>query len=142
MSVVIRRAIYGKLAGDTTLTNLLHSPPAGFSQSIYHQIAPEGALFPFVIFAKQSGTPRYALGAKAFDDELWLVKGVDRSTDEDPIDSISSRLDALLTDGALSISGKTQLYLRRDSDVDYSEVPSGSGERVIHSGSLYRLVYQ
>lgn len=140
MSVAVRRAIYGKLAGDSTLTSLLHSPPAGKSQSIYHQVAPEGAEPPYVIFQKQSSNPSYSLAARDFDDELWLIKGVDHSSDEDTVDAISSRLDALLTDGTLSISGKTLRYLRRDSDVEYSEVPSG-GERWIHAGSIYRLVF-
>lgn len=139
MSVAVRRAIYGKLAGDNTLTGLLHTPPTGFSQSIYYQEAPSTAQYPFVIFQKQSGTPTYSLSANAFDNDLWLIKGVDRSTDADPVDAISSRLNALLTDGTLSISGKTQLYLRRELDVEYPETVED--QRFLHAGSLYRLVY-
>jgi len=141
MSVAARRAIYGKLAGDTTLTSLLHSPPNGYSQSIYYQLAPEGAQAPYVVFQKQASTPHYSMGARDFDDEVWMIKAVDHNTTADTADAIQSRLDALLTDGALSISGKTQLYLRRESDVDYSETPAESGERFIHAGSLFRLVF-
>ena len=55
------------------------------------------------------------------------------------MDGIASRLNALLTDGALSISGKTQLYLRRESDLpSYSETVDG--QRYIHAGALFRLV--
>jgi hypothetical protein len=142
VSAPIRRALYGKLAGDTTLGALLAQPPSGWSHSIYHQQAPEGAQFPYVIFQKQSGTPAYALGAKAYDEELWLVKGVDRQADgdADPVDAISARLDALLTDAALSISGRTQLYLRRISDVEYPE--AHGDQRFLHAGFLLRLVYQ
>ena len=77
MSVAVRRALFGKMAGDTTLTNLLATPPTGVSKSIYHEQAPEGANFPFVIFSKSSGTPRYSLASLAMDNELWLIKGVD-----------------------------------------------------------------
>lgn len=139
MSVAVRRALYGKLAGDTTLTGLLHAPPTGYSQSIYYQQAPQGAQEPYVVFNKQAGTPSYALSAKTMDTDVWLVKGIDRSDTADTADAISSRLDALLTDASLSISGKTHLYLRRESDVDYSEVVDGATYR--HSGSLYRLIY-
>jgi hypothetical protein len=140
MSVAVRRAIYGKLAGDTTLTNLLGTPPTGVSKSIYHENAAQGARFPYVIFFKASGVPRYAIGALAMDNETWTIKGVDKSGSADTADGIATRLDALLTDGTISISGKTQLYLRREDDVEYEEVIDGV--RYKHSGARYRLVYQ
>lgn len=149
MSVAIRRALYGKMAGDTTLTGLLSTTrPAGFSQSIYYQAAPQGAGRPYVIFQKQAGTPRYAISARAYDDEVWLIKGVDggeengvqRGYNADPVDAIASRLDALLTDSTISISGSTQLLLRRTSDIDYAE--EEDGVRYLHAGSLFRLIYQ
>lgn len=147
MSQAVRRALYGKLAGDSTLTNLLASPPTGYAQNIWHQQAHDAADHPFVIFQKQSGTPRYALGARAYDNELWLVKGVVRKSDsaaqsaDDVADAISSRLNALLTDGTISISGSTQLYLRRESDIEYTETSEGQ-PRILHAGALYRLMYQ
>lgn len=140
MSVAVRRALYGKLAGDTTLNALLGAPPSGFSKSLYYQQAPQGAGFPFVTFQKQAGTPRYAIGERAYDNELWLIKGVDKNIDADPVDTIASRLDALLTDGTISISSRIQLYLRRESDVDYPELQDGV--RYLHSGALFRLMYQ
>lgn len=140
MSTVVRRALYGKMAGDGTLTGLLASPPSGFTKSIYFELAPEGAPYPFVVFSKQASTPRYALKQRAYDNEIWLVKGVDKATSADGADAISARLDVLLTDGAISISGRTELYLRRESDTEYSEVIDG--ERIIHSGSSYRLIFE
>lgn len=140
MSVATRRSLYGKMAGDTTLNNLLATPPTGFAKSIYYQQAPQGASFPYVIFQQQSGTPRYGLGARAFDDSVWLVKGVDRSTDADVVDAIATRLDTLLTDGTVTISGHTPLYLRRESDVTYAEV--SDGVRYLHAGALFRFIYQ
>jgi hypothetical protein len=131
------------MAGDGTLTGSLATPPAGYSKSIYYQVAPQGAAFPYVIFQKQSGTPFYAWSDLALDNELWLVKGVSQaSADQDSADSadgIASRLDDLLTDGAISISGRDDRYLRRESDIDYSEVEDGVVYR--HAGSLFRLIY-
>lgn len=142
MSVATRRAIYGKMVGDSTLTGMLGAPAAGYSQNVYYQQAPDGAKFPYIIFSKQAGTPTYTFqtGQAAFDAEVWLVKGVDLATSADTVDAIAARLDALLTDGALSISGRSQMYLRRESDVDYSEEDKGQLYR--HAGALFRLVHQ
>jgi hypothetical protein len=141
MSTPVRRAIYGKLAGDTTLTNLLGTPATGFSKSIYHAEAPAGAGFPFIILNKQSGIPTDTFGTpSAFEDDIWLVKGIDRSTTADTAEAIAARVKALLNDATLTISGATHLYLRRQSDVEYLE--TAEGVRYAHSGSLYRLVYQ
>jgi hypothetical protein len=106
-------------------------------------VAPQGSRFAYVIFNKQAGTPSYTLGNRAYDDDVWLIKAVGQDADvvasADPVDDIAARLDALLTDGVISISGRTELYLRRMSDLDYAEVVDGVAYR--HAGSLYRLVY-
>lgn len=139
MSTPTRRAIYGKLAGDTTLNNLLGTPATGYTKSIYYQVAPAKAAFPFVIFQKQSGNPTEAFGLpSAFENDVWLVKGVDKDSSADDAEAIASRIQALLNDASLSISGSTLLYLRRQSDVEYPEVTDGVTYR--HAGALYRLV--
>lgn len=141
MSQAVRRALYGKLAGDGTLTGLLAAPVAGYAQSIYYQQAPQGARFPYVIFSKQSGLPRETFGLpSAFETDVWLVKGVDQSESADTAEAIQARLAALLNDANLSISGRQTMYLRRESDVDYDEVDDG--EQYRHSGSLFRLMHQ
>lgn len=137
----IRRAIYGKMAGDSTLNALLASPPTGYSKAIYHQVAPDAAAHPFVIFNKQAGTPTYAMvTTPAYETDVWLIKAVDKDTSADDAEAVAARLNALLTDGVLSISGATQLYLRRQSDIDYEETDDGVVYR--HVGSLYRLLYE
>jgi hypothetical protein len=139
MSTAVRRAIYGKLSGDTTLNNLLGTPPSGYSKSIYHQQAPAGAQFPYIIFSKQSGVPTDTFGTPgALDTDVWLVKAIDRDTKADDAEAASERCRALLNDASLSISGSTLLYLRRESDVEYPEV--SEGVTYAHVGSLYRLI--
>lgn len=143
MSIPIRRAIYGKLAGDTTLDNLLATPPSGWTHNIFHNYAPGEAEYPLVIFQQQADRPEYALGDKAFDNEFWTIKGVDRNDygDADPVDAIQARLDELLTDQQLSIAGGAQvLYLRKMSGIQYPETIGDM--RVLHSGALYRLAYE
>jgi hypothetical protein len=131
------------MSGDGTLTGMLGTAAPGYTQSIYYQVAPQGSRFAYVIFNKQAGTPSYTLGNRAYDDDVWLIKAVGQDADvvasADPVDDIASRLDVLLTDGVISISGRTELYLRRMSDLDYAEVVDGVAYR--HSGSLFRLVY-
>ena len=141
MSVAVRRALYGKMAGDSTLTTMLATAPAGVSKSIYHEYAPEDADLPCVVFSKASGTPTYSLTALNMDNEMWLIKAVDKIDDHGPdtADNIASRLTALLTDGTISISGRIQLYLRRESDVDYGEL--ADGVRYRHTGAYFRLIY-
>lgn len=139
MSKQTRRAIYGKLAGDTTLNAMLGAPADGYSKAIYHQQAPNDAAFPFVILQKVSGVPTEAFGdPSALENEVWLVKAVDRSTSADTADDVSARIAVLLNDAALSVSGTSLLYLRRQADVDYPE--EIDGVMYVHAGSQFRLV--
>jgi hypothetical protein len=133
--------LYGKLAGDSTLTALLGTPPAGWSQNIYLDQAPDDAPFPYLIFSRQSSVPTYANATTpAFEEDVWLVKAVDRNTTADQAEAIQARVDALLTDGTLSVSGAEVTWLRRQSDVVYPETVDGV--RYLHAGSLYRLVLE
>jgi hypothetical protein len=133
--------IDGKLAGDTTLNNLLGAPATGYSKAIYHQQAPAGAAFPYIIFNRQSGVPTEAFtDPSALETDVWLIKAIDRSTSADTAESIANRIQTLLNDATLSISGAAHLYLRRQSDVDYAEVDDGVTFK--HAGSLFRLVYE
>lgn len=140
MSTAIRRALYGRLAGDTTLNGMLSIPASGYAKAIYYQVAPEGAQFPLIVFDKQSGIPTEAFqDPSAYETDVWLVKGIDRSSSADTAEAIQDRLRTLLNDASLSIAGGvTLLYLRRQSDVEYLEVSDGVSYR--HAGSLFRLV--
>ena len=141
MSLNTRRAIYGRMSGDTTLNNLLGTPATGYSKAIYHNQAPANANFPFVVFFKSAGTPSYTFKQGAsHKEDVWVVKAVDRNTTADQAETIDARLDALLTDGTVSISGATQMYLRRESDVEYPETHDGVLYQ--HVGGSYRLVYE
>lgn len=141
MSTAIRRAIYGKLAGDTTLTAMLGTPPPPKAQSIWHNSAGANATYPLVTLNKQSGVPTEAFtDPSALEEDVWLVKAIDRDTSADDAEAVAARVQTLLNDAALSIAGgATHLYLRRQSDVEFEEVTDGV--KFQHVGALYRLVY-
>lgn len=139
MSTPVRRALYGAMSGDGTLNGMLGTAAPGYTRAIYHDQAPEGAPYPFVVFSKSSGVPTEAFhDPSAFENDVWLIKAVDQSTSADQAESIADRLKTLLSDQTLTISGATLLYLRRQSDVEYPETVEGVLYR--HCGALWRLV--
>jgi hypothetical protein len=129
-----RAAVWAKLNGDSTLTNLLAT-----SSSIYHRRAPLNAAFPLIIFQKQSGTPIQVFKGGPIANQLWLFKGVDKSESSSTAEDIDKRIDVVLTDAALNLSDGTLLYLRRESDVDYEE-GSDQDFQIHHVGGVYRTM--
>lgn len=128
----VKAAIYTKLAADSTLTALLSGTAA-----IYHRVAPQGADAPYIVFNQQAGTPSYTMGQRAWDELLYQVKGVTQDSSSVVAGSIADRIDTVLTDQPLSVTGGSAFYVRRSSDVDYAEVDRG--EVYNHEGGLYRL---
>lgn len=127
-----RTALFAKLNGDAVLTNMLATTTA-----IYHRRAPLGAAFPFIIYQKQSGVPIWAFDGPPIADQLWLVRGVDRSAKSSTAEDIDKRVDAILTDAILVLSDGRLMYLRRESDVDYEE-GDDPDYQIHHVGGLYR----
>lgn len=129
-----KAAIYSKLTGDSTLTNLLAS-----STSVYEAVAPQEADAPYVIYFKSAGTPNYTF-TDSYEDQVYTIKGVTQGPSAKIAGQIAERIDAVLTDGALTLSGRSQMYLRRIGDVELVE--TDSGVRFNHSGGTYRLITQ
>lgn len=134
MSLEVRRAIYQKLAGTTAVTSLLSGTAA-----IYHGQAPPDAAYPFIIFNKQSKSRDRAFDkTTAFENEIWMIKAVDRNSTSNRAESISEAVEAELTNGTLSVSGKTVEDLYPTGDVDYLETDGDQTFR--HHGVMYRIV--
>ncbi len=129
----VREAIFDRLVGDATLTALLSSPTA-----VHHQVAPQTEATPFVVFNKQAGTPMWAFGGPALQNDLWQVKAIALGSSASDAEVIAARIDVALTNAVLVITGSTHLYLRRESDVDYPEQDGADTYR--HCGALYRLI--
>jgi hypothetical protein len=131
----VRQALYQKL-NVASVTSLL----ANGSASIHHGVAPLTAAYPLLIFNKQSGVTTNRMGGEAFKNTLWLVKGVARATSSSTAEDIDKAVNDLLHFGALTITGADDMYLARESDVEYVETSGDTQYR--HVGGLYRLTYQ
>ena len=107
MSIPVRRALYGQLTsgGSSLRTAGLGDPAPGYTWAIYYQEAPQGALYPFVIFSKSSGVPTEAFhDPSALETDVWMVKAVDRDSSSDRAEAIADAIKTLLNDQTLSIS--------------------------------------
>lgn len=129
----LKVAIFNKLKGDATLTGLL----ANGTASIYQSVAPQEADPPYVVFNQQAETDAYTLSQRSWENSIYLVKAVTQGTSPAAAGTIAERIDTVLTDGALSVSGHTHMYTRRTATVDYPEVDRGVTYR--HAGGLFRI---
>lgn len=132
MSLNLRKGLYSKLVSDSAIKALV-------GERIYYQQAPTGADFPYVIFDKTTGTKIRALQAKAtIKTEVWMVKGVDRSTSSNVVDELADAIDALLDEGTITVSERTVLDLHLVGDFAY---PENSGDQQYrHAGGNYAVV--
>lgn len=124
-------ALYARLTGDTGAGGVMTK-----ATGVYRHVAPAGAVLPFVIFAKQTEQDDYSQSGKRVRDLTYLVKAVDDPNANNG-GAIDERIDSILTDHVLTVSGATNDYLRRVSGVDYVEVVDGIVYR--HCGGLYEL---
>src|SRR5688500_9975786 len=104
----VRQAIYEKL-NVSSVTNLLGNGSA----SIHHGVAPQGALFPILVFHKQAGTEVNRFGGEAMKNTLWLVKGIARATSSSAAEDIDKAAHDLLHFGDLTITGAVDTFLAR-----------------------------
>ena len=131
----IRKALYARLAGDAALTALLATPT-----SIYHSVAPQDAQTPFVTLAKQAGDPRWQFAGAHVQSEVWTVKAVDQNSTASRVEDIAARVDVLLTDAPLTVTGRVLLAIYRASDVEYTE--TSGGDLFFHVGAMFRVETQ
>lgn len=125
---VVREAIYQRLKSDAALLNIAKG-------GIHFQVAPAGTDFPYVIFQKMSGVPLDAFDGPSLDKDVWLVKGVGKSTRH--AEEINERCLELLNGATLAITEKVNQDLRKIADVSYGE--QNKGEVYRHIGAEYKL---
>ena len=128
-----RASTWALLNSDSALTDMLAT-----TSSIYHRRAPLNAPFPFILFAKQSGSPTWTFEGPPFDGSVWLFQGIDRSASSSMAEDIGKRIDILLTDPNLTLSDGTLMYCRRLSDIDFDD-GSDSDVLIHHVGGLYQV---
>lgn len=131
----VRQSIYVKL-NVSAVTTLLGSGSA----SLVHGVAPPTAAYPLCVFHKQSGVTTNRFGGEAFKNHLWLVKGVAKAGSSSAAEDIDKAANDLLHFGDLTITGADDMYLARESDIEYVETDGDIQYR--HVGGLYRLCVQ
>jgi hypothetical protein len=132
----IERWIYSALSGDAQLTGVV-------ATRIYHDWAPEGAAYPFVIFNFQVGEDTNGLGTcRILTRALYQVKIVGRELN-DNARLVADRIDDVIAkavraqhpeDDSLKFSGY------RESPISYTEPNRDSSRFFRHLGGLYRIV--
>lgn len=125
----LNAAIYSRLSGGTALINLLGGT------AIYYDLAPEKASLPFVVFSHQGGGPENT-NPSDMRSQLVFVRAYSRiSTQAGSIDAACS---TLLHGKALSVSGYTNYWTVRETDITLYESPP-DGNHVYCCGALYRV---
>jgi hypothetical protein len=129
----IKTALVSRLTGDSTLTTLLGGT------AVYDTLAPQNHALPYVVFQKQDGRREYTMGQRVWDTQLYVIKGVTDGASGVLGGSVAARIDSLLDDAPLTISGQTNHVLRHRRDIEYLE-PLDGGNRVRHQGAIYEVV--
>ena len=127
--------LYAVLTAATGLTALLASSTSAYEGAVPQVTSGQGDAdsLPAVVYANQSGIRHYTFDGQRYADMRWLVKGVSHSRWPNEAGQIDGQIDAALHDAALSITGWTLLYCRREADVSYPE-----GE-YFHRGGIYHI---
>jgi hypothetical protein len=128
----IDAALLARLNGDTSLTALL--PDGTFMDE-----APPGAKrFVIVSLLDERDEPRF--GGRAYEDTLYLIKAVGLSTLYPNMKAAAFRIDELLEDQVLTVTGYTPMALHREERVRLTEVDDVDPTiRWYHRGGRYRV---
>lgn len=127
-------ALYSRLQNDLGTAGTLGTLGC---TGVYRQIAPQGSVEPYVVFQQQAGTDSYTFTARDARSLVYLVKAVDRGPSGSRAAQLAERVESLLGDAPLTVTGWQNLRLRRESDVEYVEVDNGVIYQ--HYGALYRV---
>jgi hypothetical protein len=127
----INASLYTTLQSGTALTALL----AG-TNSIYKDIAPDNATYPYIVFNQQGGgeenlTPNRSVNL------VYYIRGYTK-VNTAAAGNIDAQIDNLLHGKTLSISGRSNYWTAREGEIENTEVLS-NGERVYSAGALYRI---
>ncbi len=132
-SSAIDNALIALLGADATLLALC---PNG----VYWGESPPGSTrFVIVSFVEEHDEPQF--GGRAFEDGMYLVKAVMLSTAGGDIRSAAARIDALLDQQTLTVTGYSVTDMRRDSRVRQTEDDEVDASiRWFHRGGVYKVM--
>jgi len=124
-------AIYAKLAGESSVTDLLAT-----ATSIFSAFAPDGSAYPLIIVNFQGGGDINDTPTRARE-PVYLIKAIS-AVSMYQAGQVDDALDAVLHRVTLTVTGWTNYWLAREGDVRYAEV-TPENLHYYHSGGLYRL---
>ena len=137
-SSAVDAALISKLSSDAALRALA---PDG----VYFDVAKATAK-QFVIVSLVAAVDEPMFKARAFEDAIYLVKFVGFSSEAEPLAAATTiaaaaRIDTLLEQGTLTITGYSLMCLQRVERVRYTEVDEVDRSiRWQHRGGRYQLV--
>ena len=123
--------LYSKLQGGTALTSLLSGTTA-----IYHNVAPDNATLPYVIFSVQGGGDENQSPNRT-QNLVLFVRGYSGNS-QAQAGSIDTQIDNLLHMQTVTVSGWTNIWTARESSLTMPE-PQPNGGYVYMSGGYYRI---
>ena len=128
----IDNALIAKLAADATLLALC---PNGV---YYGEAPPNSTRFVIVSLTEQVDGDQFS--SRAYEDALYLVKAVMLSTAAGDIKAAAARIDVLLDQQPLTVSGYTVTTMRRQGRVRVPEVDDTDPTiRWQHRGGYYQV---
>jgi hypothetical protein len=131
-SSAIDNALVALLGSDTTL--LSYCP-----NGVYWDEAPPNST-KFVIVSLIDEADQATFGGRAYEDALYLVKAVALSTAGANMQAAAARIDTLLNDQMMTVSGYTHMVMHRESRVRITEVDDEDASiRWLHRGGYYRV---
>ncbi len=141
-AAAVRKALIATLEADTTLASLAPDDSGGSptTAAVYLNVSPNGVT-KAVIVSQVMAEDAYALRTTAFTRFLFLVKGVERSTDPAGVDAVAARIQELLHAQPLTIAGYQHMVTRREEAISYAEVDDDDvEEHWQHAGGRYEIV--
>lgn len=136
ISEEIRKAFHTKV-NVANVTNLV--------TGIHYQVAPEGSIYPYIIYNRMSLVAKYTFGKLAFEESIYLVKSLSdkkSSTTVSPIELNNQILSAveIALGETLNLATKECLYIRRMSEIEMIEILSD--RTVYHNGAMFKVFAQ
>lgn len=130
-SAAIDAALVAVLAGDSTLMALV--------DGVYMDIAPAGKTR-FVIVSLVIHEDDNDFDGRGMEVATYLVKAVEQNVSGANCNTAAARIDALLQDVPLTITGYTHLMTRRQERIRYTEVDDLNADiRWQHRGGRYEI---
>lgn len=134
--------MYGVLAGDTTLANLVTTN--NIKRIGLHPLPAEVAAYPLVTFQLQSSTDHRAVGnLRTWITALYLVQGIDQTADRaGTLKTIADRIDALLHRASWQSAGSDGTLIACLREGSFAQTENDEGRRYERLGGFYRVEVQ